>query len=126
MSRPRTDRQLHGSTIRRAWTVPYLTITLIALASVVGCHDPSDPTPIVPDGGRAAAAVGSPGLTAPSSANAAAVSLSQIDISWTDESQKETGFQVQRAIGPSGAFTPLATTAANPATYRDQAIVCPA
>ncbi len=52
-------------------------------------------------------------LNAPSNTNAVAVSDSQVNVSWQDNSPNETGFEVHRSTsGPSGAFTQIATTTA--------------
>jgi hypothetical protein len=45
-------------------------------------------------------------------------SLTQLDLSWTDRSNNETGFEIQRQT-PGGAWTPIATAAANATGYSD-------
>lgn len=60
-----------------------------------------------------------PPLPAPSSLSAAAVSSSQINLSWSDRSSNETGFKVERRLGSSGTWAQIATRAANVATYSD-------
>jgi len=51
---------------------------------------------------------------APSNTNAVAVSDSQVNVSWQDNSPNETGFEVHRSTnGPNGAFTLIATTTAS-------------
>jgi titin len=73
---------------------------------------------------EAAAAVGSANFKAPSSANASALSWSQITIAWADNSQNETGFEVQRSTtGPAGTFIPIAATTANAASYNDPGLM---
>jgi WD40 repeat protein len=68
--------------------------------------------------------VGSAGLDAPSNASAAASSETQINLSWKDNSSKETGFEVQRSTtGDPGTFAPLTALGANIQTYRDQGLV---
>src|SRR5439155_5600359 len=55
---------------------------------------------------------------APSALSATAVSTSQINLSWADNSTNENGFQIERS--PDGVtFSPLATVAANVTTYVD-------
>jgi Tol biopolymer transport system component len=50
---------------------------------------------------------------APSNTNAVAVSDSQVNVSWQDNSPNDTGFEIHRSTnGPSGTFTLRATTAA--------------
>jgi fibronectin type III domain protein len=83
-----------------------------------GCAD----QPLSPDEERAAlSAQGS--LTAPSNLIARAVSTSQVDLAWRDESSGETGFEVQRSTtGPSGTFVPLTKTGANITTYSNSGL----
>lgn len=57
--------------------------------------------------------------SAPSSLSAAAVSSSQINLSWSDRSSNETGFKVERRLGSSGTWAQIASRAANVATYSD-------
>jgi titin len=56
--------------------------------------------------------------TAPTNLGAAAVSSSQINLSWTDNASNETGFRLERS--PNGTtFTEIATPGANVTTYAD-------
>src|SRR5262245_49296004 len=48
---------------------------------------------------------------APSALVATAVSLSQINLTWTDSSNNESGFVIQRSSSPLGPWTQIATTA---------------
>ena len=57
--------------------------------------------------------------TAPSGLTATAVSTSQINISWTDNSSNETGFKIERKIGSGGTYAEIATVGANVASYND-------
>jgi hypothetical protein len=50
--------------------------------------------------------------SAPSGVVANAVSSSQINLTWTDNSVNETGFKVERKTGPSGTYSEIATTTA--------------
>ncbi len=50
---------------------------------------------------------------APSGLSASAVSSSQINLSWTDNSSTETGFTVARSTVSGGPYTDVITTAAN-------------
>ena len=55
---------------------------------------------------------------APSNLTATAVSTSQINLSWTDNSNNETGFKIERCQGSSCTnFVQIATTAANATTF---------
>ena len=57
---------------------------------------------------------------APSNTNAVAVSDSQVNVSWQDNSPNETGFEIHRSTnGPSGAFTLIATTTASAISRAD-------
>ena len=69
---------------------------------------------ITQPGEFSAAATSQPaGLTSPSNTHVVAVSDSRIDVSWQDNSNNETGFEVHRSIdGSTGTFMLLATTAA--------------
>jgi len=53
--------------------------------------------------------------TAPTALTAAAISPTAITISWTDTSNNETGFKIERFI--SGSYQEIATTTANTAVY---------
>jgi titin len=55
----------------------------------------------------------------PTEIEAVAVSPTQIDVSWSDRSANETGFEVHRSTTGSAGFTLLATTRANGVTYSD-------
>ncbi len=61
----------------------------------------------------------SPIVEAPSALSATAISVSQINLSWTDNSNNETGFKIERKEGASGTYTQVATVGANVTTYND-------
>jgi hypothetical protein len=54
---------------------------------------------------------------APSSLSAAAVSSSQINLSWADNSSNETGFKIERATSSGGPWSQIATVGVNVKTY---------
>src|SRR3989475_71122 len=57
---------------------------------------------------------------APSNTNAVAMSDSQDNVSWQDNSPNETGFEIHRSTnGPSGAFNLIATTTASAISRAD-------
>jgi hypothetical protein len=58
----------------------------------------------------------SPG--APGSLSATAVSSSQINLSWTDTSDDETNYRIERRIGPD-SYSTIATLAADSTSYSD-------
>jgi hypothetical protein len=57
-----------------------------------------------------------PGPLAPSNLSATAISTSQINLAWTDNSANETGFKIERATALAGPYTLITTTAANATT----------
>ena len=56
--------------------------------------------------------------SAPTGLSATAVSPVRIDLSWTDTSDDETGFRIERRIGAS-SWSPIATLGANTTSYPD-------
>ena len=56
--------------------------------------------------------------TPPTDLKATVISTSEIDLSWRDTADNETGFQIERRIG-SGEFTGIATVGANVTNRRD-------
>jgi len=56
---------------------------------------------------------------APSSPSASAVSTSQINVFWQDNSGNESGFYVERAASASGPWTQVGAVGANATTYAD-------
>jgi hypothetical protein len=54
---------------------------------------------------------------APSGLAASAVSSSQINLTWTDNSTNETGFKVERGTSSSGPWTLVTTTGANATSF---------
>lgn len=57
--------------------------------------------------------------SAPSGLSGTAVSSSQTNLSWTDNSNNETGFEIERKTGASGTYARIATTAADITSYQD-------
>src|SRR5213594_1395014 len=83
---------------------------LLVLATFVGlaCHhdEPFDPSLAV--------------VSTPASLIASAVSLSQIALTWQDNSHNESGFEVSRSTaGPTGTFALLISTGAGVTTFGD-------
>jgi hypothetical protein len=56
---------------------------------------------------------------APTDLNAAAVSSSEIDLSWTDNSDNETEFKIERSTDAGVTFTEIATVGATVTMYAD-------
>jgi uncharacterized repeat protein (TIGR01451 family) len=57
-------------------------------------------------------------LSAPSGLAATPISSSQVDLSWTDNSASETGYEIERRSS-GGSFSLLTTTAADATSYSD-------
>ncbi len=57
--------------------------------------------------------------TAPSSLSATAISTTQIDLSWKDNSDNETGFKLERSLDGSSGWTEVASLTANTTTYQN-------
>lgn len=55
--------------------------------------------------------------SAPTNLTATAVSSSQINLTWQDNSTNETGFRIERASSSAGPFTQIATVGAETTTY---------
>jgi hypothetical protein len=72
------------------------------------------------ESGSATAPLPSP-PAAPSGLTLRARSESRIDVSWTDNSEDETGFQIERRQGQSAWIT-LATTGVNATSFRDNGV----
>lgn len=62
---------------------------------------------------------GNPVPDSPTGASATALSASQIRIDWTDASDNETGFSIERSNDGSTGWAEIATTLANVETYTD-------
>jgi len=56
---------------------------------------------------------------APSNLIATPLSTSQIDLSWVDNSNNETGFKIERKTGVGGSYNQIASVGANVTTYSD-------
>src|SRR5574341_1279164 len=85
----------------------------LLLVSLLACDDsPLDPALEAASGG------GGNTVTAPSNPTATALSESQIDVGWRDNSTNETGFEVHRSTtGAGGPFALFVTTGANTTSY---------
>jgi hypothetical protein len=59
---------------------------------------------------------------APSGLSAVANSASAINLVWADNSNNETGFQLERKIGTSGTYALVASPAANQTSYTDSSL----
>jgi agmatine/peptidylarginine deiminase len=59
---------------------------------------------------------------APSNLVATLVSATTVNLSWTDNSGNESGFKIERRVGPRGNFVQIATVGANVKTYSDTGV----
>ncbi|MBI4654909.1 MAG: fibronectin type III domain-containing protein, partial [Nitrospirae bacterium] len=61
--------------------------------------------------------------SAPSGLGAVAISSSQINLSWTDNSNNETGFKIERKTGVGRIYNQIATVGANISTYSNTGLL---
>lgn len=61
----------------------------------------------------------------PSGLSASAVSFNQINLSWTDNSNNETGFEIWRSIDPQNGFATVGLAPANATSYSDNNSLAP-
>jgi len=59
----------------------------------------------------------------PSNLSATAISSSQINFSWQDNSNNETGFKIERKTGSGGSYSEIATVGANVTAYSDTGLI---
>ena len=98
---------------------PFILESSLLALCLVGCDRfPMEPIEAARAGG------GGPPVNAPSTVTAVAESQTRIDVSWQDNSDNETGFEVHRSTtGSSGAFALLASTGAGVTSYRDAGLM---
>jgi len=60
---------------------------------------------------------------APSSLGAVAISSAQIDLSWQDNSNNESGFKIERKTGAGGSYRQVAIVGPNINTYSDTSLI---
>ena len=58
----------------------------------------------------------------PTGLGANAVAHNQVDLTWTDNANDETGYEVQSALGGSGSFSTVATLGAGVSSYSDTSV----
>jgi len=61
--------------------------------------------------------------TSPTNLTARAMSSSQIDLMWKDNSNNEVGFMIYRRVGTTGAYILLTQVGANVTSYRDTGLL---
>jgi hypothetical protein len=59
---------------------------------------------------------------APTGLSAAAISISQIDLSWTDNANNETGFRIERSKRNNSSFAEIATVGQDVTSYNDTTV----
>ena len=62
--------------------------------------------------------------SAPTALVANMISTTQISLSWTDNSNNEDGFQVERALAGSGSWSAVGSTVANTTAFQDASAGC--
>jgi transcriptional regulator CtsR len=60
---------------------------------------------------------------APSGLTITSVLSNRVSLSWTDNSNNETGFKIQRKTGVSGTYADIGTTGANATSYNDTTVI---
>ncbi|MGD0650215.1 MAG: fibronectin type III domain-containing protein [Verrucomicrobiia bacterium] len=61
---------------------------------------------------------------APSGLTATVVSTNQINLSWTDKSNDEDGFRIERAISSGGPWSEISSVSSNVTAYSDTGVTC--
>ncbi len=89
-------------------------IALVAAVVTLGGCQALGIGPTDGDGGDTATAP-----AAPTGLSASAVSASEIELTWSDESGNETGFEIQSRQGTSGDYSDLTTTGADVESHTD-------
>lgn len=102
---------------------PVLLVLLLSMSTFVGCDGSRGVEPVfLADGGLSAKSAAS-AVSAPSNAVAGGASGAQIELTWTDNSSNETGFEVHRSTdGPGGSFWLLTTIVVNTVLHADQGL----
>ena len=59
----------------------------------------------------------------PTNLTATAVSSTRINLAWTDKSDNESGFKIERVTDGQSNWTQIATVAANIRTYSDNSLL---
>ena len=62
--------------------------------------------------------------TAPSNLTSIVVSSTEINLSWTDNSNKEDGFAIERKIGSGGTYAQAGTVGVGVTSYQDSGLDC--
>lgn len=97
---------------------------VLAAACALVSASCDDPSPLAPPADDAASGLPAFGLVSGSyNLTATATAPNAIALSWTDNSSRETGFEIHRSTtGPSGAFALYGTTGANATSANDHSV----
>jgi fibronectin type 3 domain-containing protein len=114
-------RAAPGDTINmRLWIYDYSTGSFGGVWPPNSSYlDPSTYGPLTLDSGS-----GTQPPAAPSNLSATAVSQTQINLSWTDNSSNEDGFKIERSPDGTSGWTQIATVGANTTTYSNTSLAC--
>ncbi len=99
--------QSSGQSLSVSWRTPSTGTSFVAIPNSAFAES-------VPLGGAAPAA--------PSQLSAAAVSFNKINLSWVDNSNNESGFEIWRSTNPTSGFITIGTASANASSYTDSAL----
>lgn len=91
---------------------------IAAQVQALECRALMSATPLVP-GAAVSAAATSPLPLAPTSLTATAVSSSQINLSWQDNSVVESGYRIERKTGAAGVWSQVASVGSNVTSWQD-------
>lgn len=61
-------------------------------------------------------------LKAPTNLSALALDASSIILSWTDNSESETGYRIERSMGPGSEFAEIEVASVNANSYKDEGL----
>ncbi|MGD8433941.1 MAG: S8 family serine peptidase, partial [Syntrophobacterales bacterium] len=88
---------------------------------VEGYNVPQGPQPyaLVVTGGTLSALTEATPPAAPSNPSASSSSLTEVSLSWSDNSANEDGFRIERKTGAAGTYSVIHTAAANETSYDD-------
>ncbi len=101
------------------WTVCFFSAAVVPQMLAQGLSPTTPARENIYSGGRLVA-VEEAGLTvpaAPSGLTATAASSTQVNLSWTDNSNNETGFKIERKTGSGGTYAQITTVGANVTSY---------
>ena len=101
-----SDRPLHSPPLRVTFPIPLLfLIGILTLLWAMPLHAGKPTAP-----------------AAPSNLSAVAVSSSQITLAWTDNSNNESGFRIQRAPTSGGPWAQIVTTGAGVVSFSNSGL----